>query len=132
MQAAFAACWDSIMLFALGAASTAVEALKTLTSSAKSLMQSSSPGQGSADPFTVSSPLPGSGSSSGSPAGFGAAPRMSPPTMNALLAAQGLTSAPTSGGLNSSSSIKAGAATHSYNTAEQMVGQQRQAMALTA
>ncbi len=125
------------MLFALGVASTAVEVLNTLTSSAKSLMQSNAGGQGSADPFKVSSPAPASARSTQITTGLSANPQISPATMNALLAAQSPAtgSRPTSNGLNPASLTMLGAsgtATQTYNAAEQMIQQQPQAMVLTA
>jgi hypothetical protein len=126
------------MLFALGVASTAVDVLKTLTSSAQSLAQSSGGGgQGSADPFKVSSPAPASARSTQITTGLSANPQISPATMNALLAAQSPAtgSRPTSNGLNSASLTMLGAsgtATQTYNAAEQMIQQQPQAMVLTA
>jgi hypothetical protein len=125
------------MLFALGVASTAVEVLNTLTSSARSLAQSNASGQGSADPFKVSSPAPAAARSTEVTTGFSASPQISPATMNALLAAQSPAagSRPTSNGPNSASLTMlnaAGTATQTYNAAEQMIQQQPQAMVLTA
>ena len=71
------------MLFALGAASTALNAVQSLTSSASSTGFD----QGSANPFEVASPAPASASPV--PAtGFGAGAQISPATMSELLAAQ--------------------------------------------
>src|SRR5271170_1600522 len=79
------------MLFALGAAATAVEAFKSLTSAAKS----AGLGQNSSDPFNVSGSAANSAPSPQA-TGFASAQLISPATMNALLAAQGqsTTSAP--------------------------------------
>jgi hypothetical protein len=87
------------MLLALGAASTAIDALQALTSSKSSSPQPT--GFGQANPFDVS----GGAAASGNPApasGGGGFTQISPATMSALLAAQdqsataGSTSAPTS------------------------------------
>jgi len=76
------------MLFALGAASSAIDALTALTSSKSSSAQSTGFGQDSASPFDLSSagstatgPVAGAG-------GGGCGAQISPATMNALLAAQ--------------------------------------------
>jgi hypothetical protein len=79
------------MLFAVGAVSTALQAIKSLTSSAGSSVQSAPGSQSSADPFEVSSPAPSSASSTHA-TGFVAGQPISPATMNALLAAQGQSS----------------------------------------
>ena len=78
------------MLFALGAASSAIDALKALTSS-KSSAQTTGVSQNSASPFDLmsssSSASVGSGSGSGSGSGGGCS-QISPETMSALLDAQ--------------------------------------------
>lgn len=75
------------MLLALGAASLALDAVKSLTSSNSSAPQSSGFGQTSANPFDFSSSAPASPGST--PAvGSGGGSQISPATMNALLAAQ--------------------------------------------
>lgn len=92
------------MLFALGAASSALDALKALTSS-----KSSSPTTGvqkdQTNPFDLSDGAQGSGQGSGGPtasSGAGGCSQISPATMSALIEAQGqasdgtTTSAPTS------------------------------------
>ena len=135
------------MLFALGAASTALQALKSLTSSAKLPGQSTAGGRGSADPFELSSAAPPPAGSTQA-IGFSDPPKISPATMNALMAAQNQSpttaSASTSNGPSSASLMRAdisslkpitlgasGTATQSYNATEQMIARQRQAMALT-
>ena len=81
------------MLFALGAASSAIDALKALTSS-KSSTQTTGVSQNTASPFDLmsssSSASVGSGSGSGSGGGCS---QISPETMSALLDAQSQSSA---------------------------------------
>jgi EF-hand domain pair len=77
------------MMFALGAASTALDAINSLTSSSSTSTQSTGFGE---NPFQ----LPGSTPASASPAattGFSGGAQMSPATMNALIAAQSQSSA---------------------------------------
>jgi hypothetical protein len=70
------------MLFALGAASTALSAVQSLSTSSSTGLD-----QGSDNPFEVGSPAPASTNSI--PAtGFGAASQISPATMSELLTAQ--------------------------------------------
>jgi hypothetical protein len=79
------------MLLALGAVSTALDALQSLTSSKSSSPQSTGFKQAPANPFDV----PGNGQASGSstpPSGPGGGSQISPATMGALLAAQSQTS----------------------------------------
>ena len=79
------------MLMALGAVSTALDALQSLTSSKSSSPQSTGFRQAPANPFDV----PGNGQASGSstpPSGPGGGSQISPATMGALLAAQSQTS----------------------------------------
>jgi hypothetical protein len=89
------------MLLALGAVSSALDALQSLTSSKSSSPQSTGFSQGSASPFDFSASSPASASSTPLP-WSGAASQLSPATMSALLAAQGqsstgsIASAPTS------------------------------------
>jgi Ca2+-binding EF-hand superfamily protein len=87
------------MLLALGAASSAIDALKSLTSSVLPSSKSGGFGQGSADPFDFSSSSTPSGNSASAPASSGFS-QISPATMSALLAAQSQSStgstAPTS------------------------------------
>src|SRR6266508_4322470 len=84
-------CWSSTMFFALGAASSALDALKALTSS-KSSAKATGVSQNSASPFELSSSnaqapvVPGSGSGGGGS-------QISPQTMSALLDAQSQSSA---------------------------------------
>ena len=90
------------MLFALGAASSAIDALKALISSKSSSTQPGGPGQGTTGPFDFSAATSAPTSASTN-AGFSGSvgPQISPDTMSALLAAQGQStdasgSAPTS------------------------------------
>ena len=90
------------MLFALGAASSAIDALKALMSSKSSSTQPGGPGQGATGPFDFSAAT-SAPTSAATNAGFGGGvgPQISPDTMSALLAAQGQStdagsSAPTS------------------------------------
>jgi hypothetical protein len=75
------------MLFALGAASSAIDALKALTSSKSSSTQSSGFGRDASGLFDLS---PGASASTGAGtnSGFGGGSQISPATMSALLAAQ--------------------------------------------
>src|SRR5258705_1722404 len=75
------------MLLALGAVSTALDALQSLASSKSSSPQSTDFGQSAKNPFDFSGNGPASGSSK--PPWSGAASQLSPATMGALLAAQG-------------------------------------------
>src|SRR5260370_37415287 len=80
------------MLLALGAVSTALDALQSLTSSKPSSPQSTGFGQGATKPFD----LPGNGLATGSstpPPWSGGGSQISPATMSALLAAQSQSSA---------------------------------------
>ena len=79
------------MLLALGAVSTALDALQSLTSSKSSSPQSTGFGQGATKPFD----FPGNGPASGSspPPWSGGNSQISPATMSALLAAQSQSSA---------------------------------------
>ena len=79
------------MLMALGAVSTALDVLQSLTPSKSSSLQSTGFGQGSKNPFDFSGNGPASGSSK-PPPWSGAASQLSPATMGALLAAQGQSS----------------------------------------
>ncbi|UPJ52248.1 EF-hand domain-containing protein [Bradyrhizobium sp. 200] len=98
------------MFFALGAASSAIDALKALTSS-KSSAQTTGASQKSASPFDLisssSSASVGVGSGSGSGSGGGGS-QISPATMSALLDAQSQSSAgsTTSASKSRSSALK--------------------------
>jgi hypothetical protein len=138
------------MLFALGAAATALDAVGSLTSlGASSPKASSQPSTGfsAVDPFEIASPV--SASTASAPAsGFGTGSPISPATMNTLLAAQGQsstgsdTSAASSASdawqdLSSQIESDAGAddsnaATSSYNLLGQMFQQQIKAMSFSA
>jgi len=84
------------MFFALGAASSAIDALKALTSSKSSSAQSTGVNRDGKSPFDLmssgSSASVGSGSGSGSGSGGGGS-QISPQTMSALLDAQSQSSA---------------------------------------
>jgi Ca2+-binding EF-hand superfamily protein len=80
------------MLLALGAASTAIDALQSLTSSKGSSPQKTGFRQTSTSPFDLaSSSVPGSSAPAPVPGGFS---QLSPATMTALLAAQAQSGAP--------------------------------------
>ena len=79
------------MLLALGAVSSALDVLQSLTSSKSSSPQSTGFGQGATNPFDFSGNGPASGSST-PPPGSGGDSQLSPATMGALLAAQGQSS----------------------------------------
>ncbi len=133
------------MLFALGAATAALDAVSSLTSSGASSPQST--GFSAADPFKIASPVSASTSSASVP-GFGAGSQLSPATLNTLLAAQGQSStgsnpsAPTSASnawqdLSSQIDSDAGssnstAASSSYNSLAKMLQQQINAMSFSA
>jgi hypothetical protein len=91
------------MFLALGAASSAIDALKALTSSKSSSAQSTGLSQDAKSPFDLmssgSSAAVGSGSGSG-----GGGSQISPQTMRALLDAQSQSSAPTTTASKSRSS----------------------------
>ena len=80
------------MLLALGAVSSALDALQSLTSSKSSSLQSTGFSQSSASPFDFSASSSASASST-PPPWSGAASQLSPAVMSALLAAQGQSSA---------------------------------------
>jgi hypothetical protein len=91
------------MLFALGAVSSALDALQSLTSSKSSSTQQTGFTQGATNPFAIDS---GSSRSSGatSSVNSGNRPQISPETMSALLAAQSQSSASASTSTSSTSS----------------------------
>jgi hypothetical protein len=125
------------MLFALGAAASAIDALSALTSS------KGSTGSSTDNPFEVASPASGS-TNSAAISGLGAGSQISPATMDALLAAQSQSST----GSNPSASTSASnawqdissqiendagagdsnAAASSYNVMEQKFQQQLMSM----
>jgi hypothetical protein len=75
------------MLLALGAVSSALDALQSLTSSKSASPQSTGFGQSSTNPFDFSGSGPASGNSA-PPSRSGGGSQISPATMSALLAAQ--------------------------------------------
>lgn len=93
------------MLLALGAASTALNAVQSLTSSLSSSASSTGFDQGSANPFEVASPAPTSASSVPS-TGFSAGAQISPATMSELLAAQSQSSTTTPASTSASSTLQ--------------------------
>jgi hypothetical protein len=128
------------MLFALGAAATALDAVGSLASSSASSPQST--GFSAVDPFEIASPVP---SSTAAVSSFGAGSQISPATLNTLLAAQSQSStgsASTSASdawqdLSSQLDGDAGssdstAAASSYNSLAQMFQQQINALSFSA
>ena len=93
------------MLFALGAASSAVDAIRALASSASSSAQASGFGEAATDPFSTSVGTAAAGSSTlaSGTTGFS---QILPTTMSALLAAQGQ---PSVGATTSASTSPSGA-----------------------
>jgi Ca2+-binding EF-hand superfamily protein len=88
-------CWSSAMFFALGAASTALDAIQSLTSSKLSSPKATGFSEAGTDPFSISSNASTSASST-APSGTSGATgfsQISPATMSALLAAQNQASA---------------------------------------
>jgi hypothetical protein len=80
-------CWSLAMFLALGAASSAIDALKALTSSKSSSAPSTGVSQNAKSPFDLLSPT--SAASAGPTASFsGGGSQISPATMSALLDAQ--------------------------------------------
>src|SRR5216117_2696572 len=85
-------CWSSAMFFALGAASSALDALKALTSS-KSSTQTTGVSQNAAGTFDLSSSNGSASIGSGTSSGGSGGSQISPETMSALLDAQSQSSA---------------------------------------
>ncbi len=85
------------MLFALGAVSTALDAIQSLASAGKSSStQKTGAGQGATNPFAIDSGSSiASGSGATSSVNAGNRPQISPETMNALFAAQSQSSTST-------------------------------------
>ena len=130
------------MLFALGAAATALDAVGSLASSSASSPPST--GFSAVDPFEIAGPAP---SSTGSAAvsGFGAGSQISPATLNTLLAAQSQSStgAASTGASDAwqdvssqldgdAGSSDSTAAASSYNSLAQMFQQQINALSFSA
>jgi hypothetical protein len=92
---------EFVMMFALGAASSALDMIKSLASSNSSSSPATGFNEASTDPFNISS---GAAASTGAPAtGFtGGGSQISPATMSALLAAQGQSSAGTASSASTS------------------------------
>jgi hypothetical protein len=89
------------MMFALGAASSALDMIKSLASSGSASSPAGGFNEASTDPFSIAS---GASASTGAVAtGFtGAGSQISPATMSALLAAQGQSSTGTAGSASTS------------------------------
>ncbi|MEK9284201.1 EF-hand domain-containing protein [Bradyrhizobium sp. ISRA442] len=92
------------MLFALGAVSTALDAIQSLTSSKSSSAQKTGFSQGATNPFAIDSGN-GTTSTTTSSVNSGNCPQIAPETMSALLAAQGQSSNGTSTSVSSTSSM---------------------------
>ena len=133
------------MMFALGAASSALNAISSLTSSGPSSTQATGFGE---NPFQLPGSAPASASSA-TTTGFTGAAQLSPATMNALIAAQsqaaGSTSSPSSSQSSSKASTSpaddssadatnasASAVTSPYNLLEQLMQRQGSAISLSA
>lgn len=111
------------MLFALGAASTALSAVQSLTSSLSSSASSTGFDQGSANPFEAASPAPASASPI--PAtGFSAGSQISPATMSELLAAQ-------SSGTDPAGATAPTSPTSSYQSLGQLFQREAQAISFS-
>jgi hypothetical protein len=81
-------CWSFVMLPAIGAVSTALDALQSLIASKSSSPQTTGFGQGSANPFELSGSSAASGTSTAPASGGSGLSQLSPTTLSALLAAQ--------------------------------------------
>ena len=92
------------MLFALGAVSTALDAIQSLTSSKSSSTQQTGLSQGAANPFAIDSSNSSTSSSPAPSVNAGNYPQISPETMNALFAAQSQSTSSTGGSTSSASS----------------------------
>jgi EF hand domain-containing protein len=92
------------MLFALGAVSSALDALRSLTSSKSSSTQQTGFTQGATNPFAIGS---GTSTPSGATSSVNSPnrPQISPETMSALISAQGQSSASASNSTSSTSSM---------------------------
>ena len=121
------------MLFALGAASTALSAVQSLTSSLSSSASSTGFDQGSANAFEVPSPAPAS--TGPIPAtGFSAGSQISPATMSELLAAQSSGADPGSDPLRQAfqaGSTAPTSATSSYQSLGQLFQREAQAISFS-
>ncbi|MGY3234373.1 Ca2+-binding EF-hand superfamily protein [Bradyrhizobium sp. USDA 4448] len=85
------------MLFALGAVSSALDAIQSLTSSKSSATPQAGSSQNAAsNPFAIDGSNSGTSSSAASSANAGYYPQISPDTMNALFAAQSRSTDPAS------------------------------------
>lgn len=90
------------MLFALGAVSSALDALQALTSQKSSSTQQTGFTQGAANPFSIDDDKGTNASGTSSSVNSGNGPQISPQTMSALIAAQSQTS---TGASTASSSV---------------------------
>src|SRR5712664_1948763 len=97
------------MLLALGAASSALDVLKSLTSSKSSSSQKTGVTQDASNPFDLSGTASASATPPPPPFGSGGGSQISPATMSALLAAQSQSStgSTTSGSTTSGSTTSA-------------------------
>jgi len=93
------------MLFALGAASAALDAIKSLTSSNSSSAQSTGFSQASTDLFGLSGGAPAEASSAAVP-GVGGGAQISPTTLSALLDAQSQSSTGAATSTNAGSALQ--------------------------
>jgi hypothetical protein len=119
------------MLLALGAASTALNAVQSLTSSLSSAASSTGFDQGSTNPFEVASPAPTT-TSSVPATGFSAGAQISPTTMSELLAAQSQSSSTTSASTSATAPTSAPApATASYQSLGQLFQREAQAISFS-
>jgi hypothetical protein len=132
------------MLFALGAAATALDAVSSLTSSGGSSSSTSSPpktGFSAVDPFEIASPV--SAATGSAPASGASAGQISPATLNTLIAAQGQSSTGSTSASEAwqdlssqidgdAGSSDSGATASSYNSLAQMFQQQMNAMSFSA
>ena len=123
------------MLIAFGAASAALDTIKSLTSSGSSSAQSTGFSQASTDLFGLSGGASSSGSSAAA-TGFSGGAQISPSTISALLDAQSQSStnpsvrfggsSPSSAGpLPPAPSTSSGAASSTYSTIDQLIQRQQ-------
>jgi hypothetical protein len=130
------------MMFALGAASSALNAINSLTSSGPSSTQATGFGE---NPFQLPGSAP-SAASSTTTTGFTGAAQLSPATMNALIAAQSqstnsasssqsssnASTSPADADDSSADAANAPTATSPYNLLEQLMQRQGSAISLAA
>ena len=128
-------CRSSAMLIAFGAASAALDAIKSLTSSSSPSAQPTGFSQASTDLFGLSDGASASGSSAAA-TGFSGGAQISPSTISALLDAQSQSSTNSSiqfagsslsnaGPLSPAPSTSSGAASSTYNAIDQLIQRQQ-------